>query len=44
MHINMSQLHLMLILGVIHQLHYGYNINVNVVLSNFIFSFTYLIL
>jgi hypothetical protein len=44
MHSNMSQLHLMLIFDVIHQLYYDYNKNTTVVLHNFIFSFTYLLL
>jgi hypothetical protein len=43
-HSNISSSHLKLILGVIQQLHCGHNNCVTVVLHNFIFSFTYIIL
>jgi hypothetical protein len=39
-HINIIQLHLMLFLGVIQQLHCGYNNYVTVILHNFICCFT----
>jgi hypothetical protein len=44
MYINTSQLHFVLLLDVIHKLHYGYNNNVIIFLHNCIFSFTYLLL